>query len=254
VRLSVRPKQVRTLIVNGEAAVRAQLHRLCADRPDLDVIAEATSGAQAIDVIQGSDADLLLLDARLPDMNGFELLRSLVPQTAPPTIMVSTRHEADQKPSGINVNFLYKPVDPPQFNAAVDNAIAHPAADVTERARTHAALWPPQIIAERSGRIYFLDAHEVEYLASAGNYVVAHAGAKEFLARATLKRISERLEPLGFVQIERSLLINLRQVAHVERHERGQFCFVMRSGARLVSSRERGSDIRALLFGEATAL
>ena len=243
-RLSARPKHVRTLIVNGEAAVRAQLHRLCEGRPDLDVIAEATSGAQAIDVIQGSDADLLLLDAKLPDMSGFELLRSLVPQPAPATIMVSTRHEADRQPSDINVNFLYKPVDPPQFNAAVDHAIGARIADI----------WPPQIIGERSGRIYFLDAHEVEYLASAGNYVVAHVGANEFLARATLKRVSARLAPLGFVQIERSLLVNLRQVTHVERHERGQFCFVMRSGARLVSSRERGSDIRALLFGSATAL
>lgn len=245
-RLSARPKHVRTLIVNGEAAVRAQLHRLCEDRPDLDVIAEATSGAQAIDVIQGRDSDLLLLDAKLPDMSGFELLRSLDPEAAPATIMVSTRHDAVQKPSGINVNFLYKPVDPPQFNAAVDNAIAHPA---TERVRTYSALWPPQIIGEKAGRIYFLDAHEVEYLASAGNYVVAHVGTNGFLARATLKCISARLAPLGYVQIERSLLINLRQVAHVERHERGQFCFVMRSGARLVSSRERGSEIRALLFG-----
>jgi two-component system LytT family response regulator len=242
VSLSARPKHVRTLIVNGEVAVRAQLHRLCEDRPDLDVIAEATSGAQAIDVIQGSDADLLLLDAKLPDMSGFELLRSLVPAAAPATIMVSTRREADQKPPDIDVNFLYKPVDPPHFNAAVDSAIGAPIAN----------LWPPQIVGERSGRIYFLEVHEVEFLASAGNYVVAHVGANEFLARATLKRISARLAPLGFVQIERSLLINLRQVAHVERHERGQFCFVMRSGARLVSSRERGSDIRALLFGGST--
>jgi DNA-binding LytR/AlgR family response regulator len=108
---------------------------------------------------------------------------------------------------------------------------------------------PPQITAERAGRIYFLQAHEVEYVASAGNYVVAHVGAYEFLARATLKRVCERLAPLGFVQIERSLLVNLRQVAHVERHQRGQFCFEMRNGARLVSSRERGSEIRAFLFG-----
>ena len=235
--MSASPKNVRTLIVNGEPAVRAQLHRLCERRRDLDVIAEATSGAQAIDVIQGSDADLLLLDARLPDMSGFELLRTLVPDASPATIMVSTRNEARRQPSDLNVNFLYKPVDPPQFNAAVDQAIG-----------AQVDPWPPQIIGEKLGRIYFLEAHEVEYLASAGNYVVAHVGANEFLSRATLKRISARLAPLGFIQIERSLLINRRQVAYVERHDRGQFCFVMRSGARLVSSRERSSDIRALLL------
>lgn len=245
-RLSARARQVRTLIVNGEPAVRAQLHRLCADRPDLDVVAEATSGAQAIDVIQASDAELLLLDARLPDMTGFDLLRTIVPQVAPATIMVSARNEPDLKPSGIHVNYLYKPVDPPQFNAAVDHAIADTSFADPEPAR---GFGTPQIIGEKSGRIYFLDAHEVEYLESAGNYVVAHLGASEYLARATMKYVSARLEPLGFVQIERSLLINLRQVAHVERHERGQFCFVMRGGARLISSRERSGSLRTFFLG-----
>lgn len=160
--MSASPKQVRTLIVNGEPAVRAQLHRLRDDRQDLAVI--------------------------------------------------------------------------------------------PERAEPHAGAWPPQIIGEKSGRIYFLDPQEVEYLASAGNYVVAHIGGNEFLARATLKRISARLAPLGFVQIERSLLVNLRRVAHVERYQRGQFCFVMRSGARLVSSRERGGAMRSLLLGALTTL
>jgi len=252
VRLSARSRQVRTLIVNGEAAVRAQLHRLCARRTDLDVIAEATSGAQAIDVIQASDAGLLLLDAKLPDMTGLEVLRSLTPEAAPATILVSTRKEAAQPTSGIHVNFLFKPVEPPQFNAAVDHAIADTAmADAAvERG---GGLWTPQIIGEKSGRIYFLEAHEVEYLESAGNYVVAHVGGNGFVARATLKCMSARLEPLGFMQIERSLLVNLRRVEYVERHERGQFCFVMRGGARLVSSRERGGSLRAFLLG-ATSL
>jgi DNA-binding LytR/AlgR family response regulator len=180
-------------------------------------------------------------------MSGFDLLRSLVPEAAPTTIMVSARHEADPKPAGVNVSYLYKPVAPPQFNAAIDHAIA-------DGAGARADAWPPQIIGEKAGRIYFLDAHEVDYLAAAGNYVVAHVGGNEYLARATLKRISRHLEPLGFMQIERSLLVNLRRVAHVERHQRGQVCFVMRTGARLVSSRERGGVIRSLFLGALTTL
>ena len=162
------------MIVNGEAAVRAQLHRLDAERPELDAVAEAANGTQAMDIIRALAPDVAV--ARAPD----------------------------------------------------------PAA--------------PQIIGERSGRIYFLDPHEVDYVASAGNYVAAHVGVNEFLTRATLKNMATRLAPLGFVQIERSLLVNLRRVAHVERHDRGQFCFVMRGGARLLSSRERSPDLRALFL------
>jgi DNA-binding LytR/AlgR family response regulator len=118
--------------------------------------------------------------------------------------------------------------------------------------RIHPDLWPPQIIGETSGRIHFLDAQDVEYLASAGNYVVAHVGTSEYLARATLKSLATRLAPLGFVQIERSLLVNLRRVAYVERRDRGQFCFVMRGGARLQSSRERGAELRAIFLRATT--
>ena len=161
---------MRTLIVNGEAALHAHLHQLREDRQHPDAIGGTTNGAPAVNQNRG------------------------------------------------------------------------PAR----------SFWPPRIIGEKSGRFYFLDANEVEYLASAGNYVIAHLGAHEYLTRTTLKSFAEQLAPLGFIQINRSLLVNLRQVAHVERRDRGQFGFVMRTGARLVSSRERHASIRDLLLGITT--
>lgn len=114
--------------------------------------------------------------------------------------------------------------------------------------------WPPQIIGEKASRIYFLDVRNVEYLASAGNYVTTHLAGEQFLTRATLKSMAELLSPLGFIQIERSLIVNLRQVAHVERRDRGQYCFVTRHGDRLVSSRERGGTLHSLLLAPTTPL
>lgn len=226
--------------------MRAQLHRLCADRPDLQVVAEAASGRQAIDELEGREADLLLVDSRLPDMSGFELLRTLRPKVAPPTIMVtSVRDDAARQVPGMNVRYLYKPVEPPLFDAAVDQAITPRVTDIEAR-------WPAQIIGEKANRIYFLDAHKVEYLASAGNYVSTHMAGEQFLTRATLKSMSDLLTPLGFVQIARTLLVNLRQVAHVERRDRGQYCFVTRFGERLVSARERSASLRELLLGATT--
>ena len=241
--MSVRARQVRTFIVNGESHTRAHLHRLCANRPDLKVIAEAASGLQALNALEEGAADLLLVDSRLPDMTGFDLLRTLTPKVAPPTIMVtSTRDDAERRSPGIHVRYLYKPVEPPSFNAAVDQAITRDADEPGSR-------WPPHIIGEKASRIYFLDVHDVEYLASAGNYVTTHLGGDEFLTRTTLKSMAALLAPFGFTQIARTLLVNLRQVAHVERCDRGQFCFVTRAGHRLVSSRERGADLRDLLLG-----
>jgi DNA-binding LytR/AlgR family response regulator len=245
--LSVRSSQVRTLIVNGEAGTRAQLHQLCANRPDLQVIAEAASGLQALDTLEDGAADLLLVDSRLPDMTGFELLRTLAPEMAPATIMLkSARDHGVPHLPGIHVKYLYKPIDRPLFDAAVDQAITPLTPEIDGR-------WPQQIIGEKASRIYFLDAHKVEYLASAGNYVTSHMAGEQFLTRATLKSMTDVLSPLGFVQIARTLLVNLRQVAHVERGDRGQYCFVTRFGERLVSARERSSSVRDLLLGATSA-
>ena len=166
--MSARPKHVRSLILNGGAAARAQQQWLRGRGPEQDVIADSSSGA--------------------------------------------------------------------------------PSVDLADAVGEYRDPWTPQIIGEKAGRIYFLEAHDVEYLESAGNYVVAHVGANGFLARATLKDMSARLAPLRFVQIERSLLVNLRKVEYVERLERGQFCFIMRGGGRLVSSRERGAYLRAFFL------
>jgi two-component system LytT family response regulator len=128
----------------------------------------------------------------------------------------------------------------------VDSGVTN---DLQPAAGQGSGFWPLQIIGEKSGRIYFLDASDVEYVASAGNYIVAHLGADGYLARVTLKRMMAWLAPVGFVQIDRSLLVNLRRVAHVERADRGKYCFVMRSGERLVSSRDRRASIRRMLLG-----
>lgn len=137
----------------------------------------------------------------------------------------------------------------PRQDVIADSQSGAPSVDLAEAVGGHRNPGPLQIIGEKAGRIYFLEAHDVEYLESAGNYVVAHVGSNGFLARATLKDMAARLATLLYVQIERSLLVNLRQIEYVERLERGQFCFVMHGGARLVSSRERGADLRALFLG-----
>jgi two-component system LytT family response regulator len=249
---ALRSTRLRTLIVNGEPAMRAHLQRLCAIRPELDVIGEAASGSQAIDVFQKRGADLVLLDSRLPDMSGYDCLKSLTRDGTPSTVMVTTgAEEPMDEAAGVRLSYLPRPIGLPRFNAAIDQALAE-SFDGPIAIAEFAPIWerglPPQIIGEKARKFYFLDAHTVEYLASAGNYVATHAGGEEFLTRATMKRMSALLEPLGFVRIERSLLVNPRQVAYVERRDRGQYGFMLRSGQRLVSSRERSAAVRALLL------
>lgn len=93
-----------------------------------------------------------------------------------------------------------------------------------------------QIIGEKAERFYFIDVKNIDYVESEANYVALHVADERYLARNTMKHLAAALGPVGFVRIERSLLINLRRVAFAERVDRGAFAFTLRNGRRLVSS------------------
>ena len=95
----------------------------------------------------------------------------------------------------------------------------------------------PQITGEKAQRVYCIDAESIDYVQSEANNVALHVDDEKYLARNTLKQLAGVLEPLGFVQIERSVLLNLRKVAFAQRLDRGgAFVFTLRNGRRLVSS------------------
>jgi two-component system LytT family response regulator len=93
-----------------------------------------------------------------------------------------------------------------------------------------------RIIGEREHRFYPLNAAAIEYIESDGNYVTILAGNSKYISRDTIKRLSVDLADLGFVRIERSLLVNIRAVLHLESAGRGAFAFTLSSGACLHSS------------------
>ena len=94
----------------------------------------------------------------------------------------------------------------------------------------------PQITGEKAQRLYFIDIETICYVESEATCVAVHVDDEKYLARNSLKHLAGVLEPLGFVRIERSVLLNLRKVAFAQRLDRGAFVFVLRNGRRLVSS------------------
>lgn len=104
----------------------------------------------------------------------------------------------------------------------------------------------PQITAEKAQRLYFIDADTIDYVESEESGVALHVDGETYVARNTLKHLVGVLQPLGFVRIERSVLLNLRKVAFAQRLDRGAFVFTLRNGRRLVS----GSSYRKGILEE----
>jgi DNA-binding LytR/AlgR family response regulator len=106
---------------------------------------------------------------------------------------------------------------------------------------------PLFLIGERERRLYPVDPRNIDYIESDGNYLSLHVGRMEYITRDTLKRLEPMLQPIGFIRIERSLLLNSRAIAYLEPSGRGAFTFTLASGKSVrSSSRCRAAILRTL--------
>jgi two-component system LytT family response regulator len=78
---------------------------------------------------------------------------------------------------------------------------------------------------------------DIEWIEAAGVYVTLHVGAKEVLYRAALNDLTRKLDPMRFVRIHRSAIVNIESVSHLQPISHGEFEVVMKSGSKSRISR-----------------
>jgi two-component system, LytTR family, response regulator len=222
---------VKILIVDDQPDTRHSLVRLCERNDDVQVVGEAACGMAAIDAASKLNPDIMLLDVELPDMSGFELLRAVGADTHPLGIMVTkcADHAVRAFAEGA-IDYLVAPVTAERFDRAMARA----------RHRFDRALpgsdSPRFLVGERHRRLYPLDPKSIDYIEADGNYVTLRAGKVEYLSRDSIKRLSMLLAELGFIRIERSLLVNAAAVSYAEVAGHGTFALTLTSGVCLHSS------------------
>jgi two-component system, LytTR family, response regulator len=221
---------MRLLIVEDDPLTRMQLARLCRQQADLEIVAQADSGAAAIEALRVHRPNLVLLELNLADMCGFDVLRAAGPACEPLVILVAAAPDGAARAFEANaVDYLTRPVAAWRFSAAIGRA----------RERLHAerpASAPLRLVGEKGRRLFFIDVELIDYIQADGNYVSIRAGEDRYVARNTLKNLAVALGPSGFVRITRSLLVNLHRVAFAERLGGGSFEFTLRCGMRLAST------------------
>jgi two-component system LytT family response regulator len=237
---------VKLLIVDDKPNERDSLIRLCERNDDVQVVGEVACGKAAIDAAGTLAPDIMLLDVELPDMSGFELLRAMGADTHPLGIMVSkcADHAIRAFAAGA-IDYLMTPVTAEQFDLAMArvrhrfNCALPGYGRFTAKSPdfgSTAPVSPRFLVGERQRRLYPLDPKSIDYIEADGNYVTMRAGKVEYLSRDSIKRLSMRLAELGFVRIERSLLVNAAAVLYAEVAGHGTFALTLSCGVCLHSS------------------
>lgn len=241
---------MKVLIVDEQTEIRESLIRLCEHSDDIQVVGEMSTGRAAQDAAVALMPDLMLLDVELPDISGFELLRSVGEGNHPLGIMVGrcADHAGRAFAEGA-LDYFVLPVMAERFDQAMVHArhrlgliraqsssshfhfVAHPPEP--GRANTIA---PRFLVGEKQRKLYPLDPKSIDYIEADGNYVTLRVGKVEYLSRDSIKRLSMLLSELAFIRIARSLLVNARAVAYAEVAGHGTFALTLTSGACLHST------------------
>jgi two-component system LytT family response regulator len=214
---------------------------------DIHVVGEAACGKTAIDAAALLNPDIVLLDVELPDMSGFDLLRAVAADTCPLGIMVSSC--ADHAPRAFEegaFDYLVMPVTAMRFDRAM--ARARYRLTCAARGSNRFSPVPPRfLVGERQRRLYPLDPKSIDYIEADRNYVTLHTGKMEYLRRDSIKRLSTQLAELGFIRIERSLLVNAAAVSYAEVTGHGTFALTLNSGVCLHSSAASHDSILSII-------
>lgn len=241
---------VSALIVDDEPVARSGLRDMLAAVDWLTVVGEAANGPAAIEAINRLRPELVFLDIQLPGLLGTDVLRRLEHQ---PMVVFTTafgEHAVAAFELGA-LDYLLKPFGPVRLTAALERvraALGEPSSFPSLDRMTEALSQSPmsRLFVRSGGGLIPVAVSGVAWFEADGDYVVAHAGRSHHMIHVSLNRVEARLDPARFVRIHRTHIVNLDHVKAFRRHGKGQLLAELIDGTRLVVSRARAHDLRAL--------
>jgi two-component system LytT family response regulator len=226
---------MRALIIDDERLARAELTRLLAAHPEIEVAGEARNGEEALDLIAKLVPDLLFLDIQMPGMTGFELLERLdqVPQ-----VIFTTAYDqyAIQAFEVSALDYLLKPIAPNRLAAALAKLRPRP-----ERLRLE------QVFVRDGGRCWIVRLPDIFLLESEGNYTRLHFAGERPLIRRSLNALEEQLDPNLFFRAGRKEIVNLKWIDKVDIGVNGGLTVTLRGGRSVEMSRRQSTRLREIL-------
>ena len=223
------------LIADDEPLLRKSLTRLLAQAwPELDVIVQARNGREAVDQFEAKQPDICFLDVHMPGLSGVEAAR-IIGRRAQLVFVTAYDKYAVQAFGQGALDYLVKPVEPARLADTVARLqerlrAAQPLPEVEallEQLAAHlqkkAGPTPLHFIRASIGpALRMIPVEEIDFLRSDEKYtLIAWCGDAgkpgEALVRTPLKELVLQLDAAQFVQVHRSVVVNLRAISHVTR-------------------------------------
>ena len=223
------------LIADDEPLLREALARQLAQLwPDLEIVAEARNGREAVELFESLRPDICFLDVHMPGLSGVDAARQ-IGRGAHLVFVTAFDHYAVQAFAEGVLDYIVKPIETGRLADTVARLqerlrASQPAPDtesllrrLAEQLQQKAAPAPLRWLRAQVGQILrLIPVEDVDYLRSDLKYTLVawrneSGQPAEALVRTALTELMAQLDPGQFVQVHRSAAVNLRAVSHVTR-------------------------------------
>lgn len=214
--------RLRLMLVDDEAPARARLRDLLADiahEVATEVVAEADNGIDALGLVENGAIDVVLLDVRMPRMDGTQLALHLSRLEHPPAIIFTTAYDqyAVKAFELSAVDYLVKPVRAERLAEALNKAALKTLrAPSMEALQLLAPDGRKQLRSSERGRVLLIPVEDVLYLKAEMKYVTARTGRGEHLLEDSLAQLETEFGA-RFVRVHRNCLVAKSAIAGCER-------------------------------------
>ena len=251
---------MKILIVDDEKPARDRLRQLIEDLDTHDIVGEAGNGEQAIRMAEREQPDVVLLDIRMPGVDGIETAHHLNSMQKPPAVVFTTAYDeyAIAAFDARAIGYVLKPVRRERLARALEHASRLTGAALEQLASEPKMESRRQHVCARvQGELRLIPIEDVSYFSADQKYVCVHHLHGEDLIDDSLKSLEEEFAE-AFVRIHRSALVAVDKIAKLEKMGDGKTCVLLRSAAgaddnaasdELVISRRHLANVRRRLKG-----
>jgi two-component system response regulator AlgR len=241
----------RILIADDESPARQRLRDLLDEVREnfpLAIIDEARNGREALDVVNREKIDVVLLDIRMPEMDGMETARHLAGMAQPPAIIFTTAFDSYAiKAFEVNaIDYLLKPIRRERLLTALGKTRAAPP--VSREALAAAANLPRRHLSvHERGKIHLVPLADVLYLRAELKYVTVRTPEREYLVEESLTKLEEEFAD-SFVRVHRNCIVARTAIAGFEKNaeesESGWAVVIRATGEKLPVSRRQQAVVK----------
>jgi two-component system, LytTR family, response regulator len=236
------PARIRALVVDDEPLARSNVVLLLRANPEVEIVGECGSAMECLEVIRQQKPDLVFLDVRMPEYDGFDILEMLGRDAPPAVIFVTAYDQYALKAFDTGaLDYLLKPFNNARFARALERAKERIALRKSSSAKMD------RLTIKSAGHVLFLATAEIDWIEAADYYASLHVGTKTHLLRRSMNDLEADLDPCLFCRIHRSTIVNLERVRELRFDSDGEYEVVLAEATRLKLSRRYRKELQSRL-------